>query len=803
MYCCDFIRHAAIVGLTIAVAGCGPDPNVWTQHNDNARTGAYLAETTLTPKSVRERGMRVKYWLKPCNGPVRSGYPDPAASRGCIVGAIMSQPLFVRSVAFHALDGRTADGAFVSTSANVVYAVNADTGQQMWATTLGGGQGSAGSVPRGINAAPVIDVGANRMYVVYGLRNHRFDWPGCDEKGPEADARRATLRAEYWLAMLDLRSGHLIGNPVKISAWATTAAGARVQFDGKAQLNQPALLLDRGTLHIAFGAYAYVEACVHDYHGWVMRYDAKTLAQEGAFCTSTDASPQDRAKYGGAGIWQAGGGLAADADGHVYFLTGNGLARSTLPANVRQKEALYGDAMVKLRRPPLFLEYFTSKQPQVFFPAEAADDQGYDADFGAGGATVIPDAQVVIGGGKSGYMYVVKRADMTQHDVVTAATNQYNNDPALRTRTWDKGPHLHGSPTYWRGPDRERAAVYVWGEKDMLRRYDFNLSTQRIEGNTGIHAGVKALWRPMPGGMISVSANGNASGSGIVWATLPVTEGDAPFGGYLYAFDAETLQFLWNDRYGLTARWVPPTIAAGKVFVAAGREYAAGSEALIVYELGNGNRSGDKPYEPSQKYCKFCHVSESMTNQLKRLASMSDHFAGGGAMDGAAAGALTQLPVPDGHAVSAVLHALGERLYEARKSSDDQRLVWQIKDSSASLSMESQLTTDAEEQPRPRARFASESSWVADDGSTLMLERLASVPAPMHTDSEWALFRGVRSSREGLLGGTTYVRRVLTHAGNPPGELPARPDATVRVPYYAEYWLYRERPKPLTEAPHR
>jgi outer membrane protein assembly factor BamB len=49
--------------------------------------------------------------------------------------------------------------------------------------------------------------------------------------------------------------------------------------------------------------------------------------------------------------------------------------------------------------------------------------------------------------------------------------------------------------------------------------------------------------------------------------------GNAP--GILYAFDAETLAELWNseenasrDRLGTLVKFVPPTVAGGKVYAA-------------------------------------------------------------------------------------------------------------------------------------------------------------------------------------------------------------------------------------------
>jgi hypothetical protein len=81
----------------------------------------------------------------------------------------------------------------------------------------------------------------------------------------------------------------------------------------------------------------------------------------------------------------------------------------------------------------------------------------------------------------------------------------------------------------------------------------------------------------MPGGMLSVSSQGRTNG--IVWAAVPL-DGDANqwrgVKGILLAMDAKNVsKTLWTseqagerDRLGLFAKYVPPTIADGKVFVA-------------------------------------------------------------------------------------------------------------------------------------------------------------------------------------------------------------------------------------------
>ena len=82
----------------------------------------------------------------------------------------------------------------------------------------------------------------------------------------------------------------------------------------------------------------------------------------------------------------------------------------------------------------------------------------------------------------------------------------------------------------------------------------------------------------MPGGFLSVSADGRDVRTGIVWASLPRKgdANDATVPGVLRAFDATTLAELWNsekcgggrDRVGDFAKDVAPTIANGKVYLA-------------------------------------------------------------------------------------------------------------------------------------------------------------------------------------------------------------------------------------------
>src|SRR5438552_3758622 len=129
-----YSRHLNPWILLAGLSGCGNpnvkiDPNVTTQHNDNFRTGAYLAETSLLPDAVSRRGMRVKYWLAP-QGWVPAS-PRLSQPTGVIDGTIDTQMLYLRK------GGQLQRNALiVGTSTNKVFAIDADTGECVWESYL-------------------------------------------------------------------------------------------------------------------------------------------------------------------------------------------------------------------------------------------------------------------------------------------------------------------------------------------------------------------------------------------------------------------------------------------------------------------------------------------------------------------------------------------------------------------------------------------------------------------------------------------------------------------------------------------
>src|SRR5262249_29892168 len=106
------------------------------------------------------------------------------------------------------------------------------------------------------------------------------------------------------------------GGPVEIQASVPgSGEGQRdgqVAFDPLRENPRAALLLANDNVYLSWGS-----SCdVGPYHGWLMSYDTQTLQQKGAFNTSPGG--------GGSATWQGDAAPAADKDGNVFVVTGNG-----------------------------------------------------------------------------------------------------------------------------------------------------------------------------------------------------------------------------------------------------------------------------------------------------------------------------------------------------------------------------------------------------------------------------------------------------------------------------------------------
>ncbi len=497
--------------------------NVLTQHNDLARTGANLNETILTPANVdgRHFGMLFKRVLD---------------------DQVYGQPLVVANVK---IGGGTHDLVFVTTVNNSVYAFDANdptASAPVWHVNFGtppnlysanfGCFDMNGNM--GILGTPVIDPASRTLYVVAET-----------QVGGGFEQR---------LHALDLATGaDLANSPAVISA---------PEFDPLMQSQRPALLLANGIVYIGYSSHCDKEP----YHGFLLGYDAKTLRQTAVFNTTPAGS--------GASIWQSGQAPAADADGNIYVVAGNG----SWDGKVN-----FSESFLKLSPQLKVLDWFT---PTNHFQLDKDDN-----DLNSSGATLIPGTSMVVGGGKEGVLYSLDANHL----------GHLGDENALQ-HFRVTGSHLH-SIVYWDSAKKGKL-LYIWGQVDRARVYqghDITVNNAQL-GNEKV---ASVLWDETPvmsrsemneghpGAMLSLSANGGKDG--ILWAAIHAT-GDSwheSRPGILHAYDADDIGHeLWNslenpsrDDCGNYAKMAPPTIANGKVYLASFGTENIGSGQFCVYGL--------------------------------------------------------------------------------------------------------------------------------------------------------------------------------------------------------------------------
>jgi hypothetical protein len=515
-----------------------------TQHYDNARLGAILTEATLTTASVSS-GRFGKLWTL---------YAD---------GQIVAQPLYVSRLRVDTTgnpDAPLVKGTFnaviVATMHNTVYAYDADKeapGPEgrtvpLWAAWLGppraGGKDidmwSTNDPEWGIVSTPVVSDDKATLYVA-----------AWHDDG--ADGRRYKLHA------LDLQKGTHRQPPVVIGVSSVDPSNPcrdQNRFNPCKHKQRAGLLLSNGVLYVGFGG--------DGNKGALFAFDAATLAER-AFWSPTPSGDNG-------GIWQSGQAPAADASGQVYLMTGNG---TFTPAGTPQN---LGNAFVKLK-----LEGSNLVVKDFFVPCNFAFLNQLDLDLGSGGPVLLPGTPPrIVSGGKQGVLYVVDPANMGKHSAADTGPDCVNPNIVQQVTAFDAViddgqthfGNIHGSPVFWQGPDVGR--LYAWGENNHLKAYKY--AQGRLQD---IDAPKQSVYRPphgMPGGMLAVSANGNKAGTGILWAVVPLN-GDANKQrgviGILLALDAEDVsrtlwtseQFSDRDRLGLFAKFNPPLIAGGRVFV--------------------------------------------------------------------------------------------------------------------------------------------------------------------------------------------------------------------------------------------
>lgn len=494
--------------------------SVTTYRNDLSRSGLNPAETILTPANVNQAEFGRLFSL-------------------LVDGQVYAQPLYLPLVN---IPGRGIHNVvFVATEHDSVYAFEADSAAglnaaPLWHVNLTDSSTGETAVRMadifgcpsinpeiGITGTPVIDPSTGTLYVVAStILNGQFF---------------------HRLHALDIMTGmERPGSPVVIEASVPgTGDGfsqTTVPFRPYLYKNRAGLLLLNGVVYTAWASHCDEGS----FHGWLIGYDAASLHQTAIFNVSPNA-------FQGS-IWMGGAAPAADAEGNIYVISGNGQfdADSNGPD--------FGDSFIKLSSSGglSVKDYFT--------PFNQSSLNRGDIDLGSSGPLLLPDAvgsaahpHLMIGGGKEGRIYLIDRDRMGRFN--STADSQIGQSVAGAV-----GP-LYGGAAYF------NRTLFFAAANDSVKAFpiaDGHLTPSPSSRSSAVFGEL--------GATPTVSANGLTNG--IVW----VLEGG--FGGALHAYDATNLAIeLYNsqmnparDALGSFVKFSLPTVAGGKVYVGTGNSVA-------------------------------------------------------------------------------------------------------------------------------------------------------------------------------------------------------------------------------------
>jgi len=511
------LRLRLLLLLAAPLLPLAAQTNVLTYHNNAARTGQNLTETTLTLSNVNSTTFGKLFQVT-------------------LDGVVDAQPLFVSGVAIP--NQGTHNVLIVATENDSLYALDANTGAQLWKLSLlrsgetpSDDRGCGQVTPQiGITSTPVI-----------GLKS------GTSQGAIFAVAMSKDSSGNYHqrLQEVGLGTGTRLATGVEITGvypgTGDDSTEGYAYFDPKQYKERSGLLLMNGVVYLAWASHCDDPP----YTGWIMGYSATTLAPTSVIDVTPNGSE--------GAIWGAGAGLAADSNGFIYFLDANGTFDATLNAQGFPSSGDYGNSFIKLSAAGGKLtvaDYFTMYNTTT--------ESNGDVDLGSGGALVLPDftdvsgnvQQLAIGAGKDGNIYLVSRNNMGKFNSQNDSAIYEELDGALPGGLWSM-------PAYFDG------RVYFGAVGGPIRAFQFNKARLLATPTS-----VTTASFPYPGATPSISANGAANG--ILWAIQNNST------AVLHAYSADNLaQELYNtsqaaggrDEFGAGNKFMVPTIANGKVYV--------------------------------------------------------------------------------------------------------------------------------------------------------------------------------------------------------------------------------------------
>jgi hypothetical protein len=497
---------ALLVGLLVAVvpSATRAHADIVTVSSDNQRTGWDPNESALSSGTV-------------------TGSDFGQLFSTALTGQIYAQPLVVGST------------VIVGTEENYVYGLNSETGAIQWSAYLGPSWpastiGCGDLVPDiGITSTPVYDPSSGYIYLTAKVND------GASAAAPH-----------YYLYALNATTGAVrTGWPVAIGG--SPSNDPTNTFDTEDEMQRPGLLLQNGSIYLAFGGH-----CDHKpYRGYVVGVNTSTQSQH---MWTTEAG----SNASGAGIWQSGGGIVSDGSSGLFIATGNGV---TPPVGAgTSPPTTLSESVVHLA----VASDGTISASDFFAPADAATLDANDQDLASGGPVALPDAEfgtstyphLLVSIGKEGRLFLLNR------DSLGGRGQGTNGGDLILGQTTLSG--VWGHPAVWGG---DGGYVYVDESKGHLVALSYGLTGT---GKPALHtAGNSQETFGYTSGSPVVTSSGTTSGSALVWIvqSADATGADGQLMVYNAVPSSGVMTLLRSWPLGNVSKFSVPATDNGRVYV--------------------------------------------------------------------------------------------------------------------------------------------------------------------------------------------------------------------------------------------
>lgn len=567
--------------------------DVLTYHNNVASTGVNPAETVLTRANVNPTTFGKLFQVQ-------------------VRGQVYAQPLVMQNVNITVgANAGVHDVVFVATEHDQLYAFDAaaPAGVLLWQRDFLDITNANNHLPNAtaLTTVPQADVNTSDITVEIGITGTPVIDPVTGTLYVIAKTKETVGVTAHWVQRLHAvniqdgtdRAATLIGDTTGTNTNNTpiyvygggdghvtdpyNGTGRQVvQFNALREHQRPALTLANGVVYAGWASHGDNGP----YHGWMVGWDAATLALKGALNTTPNG--------GLGGIWMAGGALSFDGT-YFYFETGNGTfdgsngsgttSNPTAPApgpvtglNAQgfPVNGDYGDSFCKVALDPA-----TTPQSQntngwglkivdYFTPFNQAYLNSRDLDVGSSACVVVPDSygsaahpRLLIGSGKEGVIYLIDRDNMGKYGL---SNNIVQNTANQLSGSLDSAAIYNGRIYYVEGYGGT-AKTFTLGNGAM------GTSPETRSNDSFAFAGSTP----------SVSANGLTDG--IVWDIDRGTNQLRAYSTDSYATELYTSDQAPNgrDALGAAVKFQVATVANGRVYVGSGT--GDPNNFLVVYGL--------------------------------------------------------------------------------------------------------------------------------------------------------------------------------------------------------------------------